>query len=153
MENTGRTNNRLIHCSLCSTGKMLAWLGAKRCTCCGLPSNSNHGYSLQMLKQTWPIIFVFQSVALLTHVHVLAYVRLQIKPDLLNTKFPNALYNLLPILVIFLFAAPQFWNSLPTHLHSATSLQMFKKGLKYHLFTQWYLLFRVHCFPFLNFFV
>ena len=72
-------------------------------------------------------------VCLLISLHVLAFVHQQIKPDLLNTKFSSALYNLL--LKSFAFEAPQLWNSLPTHLRSATSLQMFKKGFKFYLFS------------------
>lgn len=37
---------------------------------------------------------------------------------------------------LFSFEAPRQWNSLPMHLRSASSLQVFKKGLKTYLFTQ-----------------
>ena len=37
---------------------------------------------------------------------------------------------------LFSFAAPHMWNSLPMHLHSVSSLQSFKKGLKTYLYTK-----------------
>jgi hypothetical protein len=36
----------------------------------------------------------------------------------------------------FSFVAPRLWNKLPASLRSSNSLQIFKKGLKTHLFTQ-----------------
>ena len=38
--------------------------------------------------------------------------------------------------ILFCFAAPHMWNSLPMHLRSESSLQSFKKGLKAYLYTK-----------------
>ena len=115
------------------------------------PFFKEHGYCLQMLKRTWPIIYLSSSLSLYSPAHT--GLRSSTDKTRLTEHKVFALYNLL-LISHFNLRLPNY-GTVSRHIcaqqHHFRCSRERPKISPFHQMI--YLLFRGHCFPFLNFFI